>query len=158
MIFFLGDTEEIITSSNCIRQAQPISLSLPVTSDGIASLLPGEFTDINIILHTHEPGIMTLGSLLTFREVWQTCCVYDDLLTFQKGDQDNFYGAYTKRVFSVQQLLNVSVSSRPSGQTIHEFFVDVEVQNGSSSLDVVLNDYAFISSGWRCKAISELSW
>lgn len=156
----VGESEETISSTNSIRQPSPLRLTLPAGENDEAALGPQDFVEFKVALRAPEVGVLTLGSMLTFREV-STKCLYFQIcanMWLLKSDQDNFHSAYTKRVFDVRQLLDISVSARPSTSSKHTFCLDVEVQNASSNTEVRLDSYSTISPGWRCQPASELSW
>ena len=70
-----GESEETLSSANSIRQPSPLRLTLPAGGNDEAALGPQDSVDLKVALRAPEAGILTLGSMLAFREV-RTMCLY----------------------------------------------------------------------------------
>ena len=69
----VGESEETISSTNSIRQPSPLRLTLPAGENDEAALGPQDFVDFKIALRAPEVGVLTIGSMLAFREVRTKC-------------------------------------------------------------------------------------
>ncbi|OBZ79321.1 hypothetical protein A0H81_00967 [Grifola frondosa] len=134
----LPSTSEVLHSSNSLAPQIPFLIPLEAVH-GSPSLGPGEEVQIPIILHAAHSSEQGLCILFVFRE----------------AGASSFHCARVTRRYEVRPIIRVAASSQPSQSSDHSFIINVEVENVSSSSNVVLSQISALSAVWICAPLAE---
>ncbi|KAL5534350.1 hypothetical protein ACEPAG_812 [Sanghuangporus baumii] len=130
---------DIFVSPSSVRSPGPVKLPLRSVLDGTI-LEPEEAIEIPFVFHASETGRLDLRFMLVFRG----------------SEHDDFRSICLKRSFDVKRLVDISVTSRPSGCLDYLFTLDMQVRNLSGSTEVNIVGVTTISPTWRCKSITDM--